>query len=236
VQLLEGARRTPLGWESREPVQEQRLDVPAGSVLILYTDGIVERRDRHIDEGIDALARSVLERPADGVAHTADSVLRDLVGEGADDDAALLIAAVADVPARVEIELPGDPALLAPLRRRLRRWFELRSLDSDADDVLLALSEACNNAIEHGYRDTRGQIRVVVQHQAGEIQVTVQDEGGWREPEPDPLRGRGLLMMDALMDTIELIRTPDGTTLRMRRRVGHPHTERPVGEPAAAAM
>jgi serine phosphatase RsbU (regulator of sigma subunit)/anti-sigma regulatory factor (Ser/Thr protein kinase) len=235
VQHLDGARRTPLGWESREPLQEQRLDAPAGSVLVLYTDGIVERRDRHIDEGIDALARSVLERPADGVAHKADSVLRDLVGEGADDDVALLIAAVTDVPARVEIELPGEPALLAPLRRRLRRWFELRSLDLDADDVLLALSEACNNAIEHGYRDTRGRIRVVVQHEADEIQVTVEDEGGWREPEPDPLRGRGLLMMDALMDTVELTRTPDGTTLRMHRRVGRPHRDRPVGEPAGAA-
>ena len=56
----------------------------------------------------------------------------------------------------MDIEVPSDPAGLAGLRRRLRTWLELRGLAEDErDDAILAVSEACNNAIEHAYRASR---------------------------------------------------------------------------------
>jgi anti-sigma regulatory factor (Ser/Thr protein kinase) len=44
----------------------------------------------------------------------------------------------------------------------------------------------------------------------------VRDHGGWRPPREGD-RGRGISLMQALMDTVEVDPTPDGTTVRMQR-------------------
>jgi len=82
---------------------DSAVEVPRGSTVLLYTDGLVERRGTHLQEGIDALAELVAELVPEAqaratgsatldVAHLADAVLaRGAGGDAPDDDIALLI-------------------------------------------------------------------------------------------------------------------------------------------------
>ena len=164
----------------------------------------------------------------------ADRALERLIGGSpADDDAAILVAAVTEVPAEVRLELPADPHALAPLRARVGRWLELRGLQRHRQDVLLALSEACNNAIEHGYRDGDGVVRLVLAHEAGTLTITVADDGAWREPQQDTTRGRGLLIMKALMHDVGVTHDDDGTRVVLRRDLERPVPASPPPQPPA---
>ena len=55
VELIESARGLPLGTGLRATYRQQMLELPAGSVVVLYTDGLIERRGRSIDEGLQKL-------------------------------------------------------------------------------------------------------------------------------------------------------------------------------------
>ena len=102
----------------------------------------------------------------------------------------------------MDIEVPGDPAALSTLRRRLRSWLELRGLAEDeCDDAVLAVSEACNNAIEHAYLLEPGPIHVLLQHSEGTLAIRVEDHGAWHPTAPSFERGRGIPLMHAVMRT-----------------------------------
>ena len=56
------------------------------------------------------------------------------------------------MPAAFRVEIPADPLVVRELRARLKAWLERRGLtEEQVADTVLAVSEACNNAIEHGY-------------------------------------------------------------------------------------
>ena len=132
----------------------------------------------------------------------------DVLGPG-DDDVAFLVARVSGEPVPFEVEIPADPSELSALRRRLRTWFERHGFDQvEVDEILLAVSEACNNAIEHAYGENReGPIHVRVDRDAETLRVVVEDHGMWRDPTPSDERGRGLM----------LIQAPDGFDRRGHR-------------------
>ena len=80
-----------------------------------------------------------------------------------DDDVALLLIATDGERTAFEAEVPAEPSSLPALRRRLRAWLAQRAWDdATAADVVLAVSEACNNAIEHAYDGREGTIRLTV--------------------------------------------------------------------------
>ncbi|WP_377342460.1 ATP-binding protein [Plantactinospora siamensis] len=113
---------------------------------------------------------------------------------------------------------------LAPLRADLRRWLAAAGVpELVADDVLVAVGEACANAIEHGYGfagDQRVTVRLWLR--AGRLAAEIRDTGGWTEPRVDPRsagRGRGRMLMDALMDEADVCGGPWGTTVRLGRRI-----------------
>lgn len=93
----------------------------------------------------------------------------------------------------------------------------------------LAVGEACENIIIHGYgeRQTSGQIAVTVQSAPGELTVELADSAPPFNPAethpgpPDPdnprIGGLGLLIMHRVMDEIDYIRRPNGNTLTMRK-------------------
>jgi serine phosphatase RsbU (regulator of sigma subunit) len=94
VHVLEGEPDLLLGLDPRAHRGERVVEIRTGSTLLLYTDGLVERRDAGLDEGIARLA-GVLARAGGGPADELCDALLDAVGpDGNDDDIALLVLQV----------------------------------------------------------------------------------------------------------------------------------------------
>lgn len=210
VRLDAAGSGPPLGWRQGASPQDGRTSVREG-LLVLYTDGLVERRSASLDEGIARLEEAILDLTTTGRNDAAPIVDR-LIDSGHDDDVALMLVDLEAAPRTVHIEIDADPRLLADLRRRTRAWLDARGLsEEDREAIVLALSEACSNAIEHAYRERPGTVGIVLGAQRSAIQVRVSDSGTWRDPVEDTTRGRGLVLMRGLMDTAEVIPTGRGT-------------------------
>ena len=63
VDLLEGGRGLPLGVDAEVTYEAWTTTLEAGSTVILYTDGLVERRDRPLDVGLDLLCAAATAAP-----------------------------------------------------------------------------------------------------------------------------------------------------------------------------
>jgi anti-sigma regulatory factor (Ser/Thr protein kinase) len=217
VDRLDGAGAPPLGVAEAGEIVEERVRLPDRAVLAMYTDGLIERRGLNIDDSIDVFA-AVLESSDPDAAELVSAVAERL-GEP-DDDVALLVVAFDADRTRFEVELPAEPAVLAGLRRRLRSWLSRRGFDDEeASEVMLAVSEACNNAVEHAYDGAQGVLRVSAEVQSGRLEVVVEDRGRWRETKPSPDRGRGMLLIRRLMDSAEFHSDQGGTRAILRKRV-----------------
>jgi len=125
-----------------------------------------------------------------------------------------------------ERDLPADLTSLSAVRRDLAGWLRDRGVEDEArHDVVLAASEAMTNAAEHGSGGLASALVRVRAHVAldegegaEEVVVRVHDEGRWREDRPSLERGRGLMIMESLMDEVA-IDERHGTTVVLRRRV-----------------
>jgi serine/threonine-protein kinase RsbW len=215
--LLAG-RSAPLGSRAgrRERI-EQRIRLAPGSRLLLYTDGLVERRGRPLDRGLEVLAGEYARRcdaPVEGLtAGLADM----LVGTDHADDVCLLCVALG-AQERLERSIGADPVQIGLLRQDLRAWMSMRGVsDECAQAVLLACSEAVANAIEHGYRDDPfGIVDVTATVSPETVEIRVADKGTWRAAQQDVSRGRGLQLIRQVMDHVVFDHS-DGTTITMRR-------------------
>jgi len=112
---------------------------------------------------------------------------------------------------------PATRESLAPVRRVLRRWLRARGAsDDELYDITVACQEACANAVEHAYRPAHERFDLEVRDDAGRIRVTVRDRGQWRAPR-GANRGRGLVLMRALMETVDVRQQEEGTVIVMER-------------------
>jgi anti-sigma regulatory factor (Ser/Thr protein kinase) len=138
------------------PFEETEVELPEGSVLVLYTDGLVESRERDIDTGLTMMTKMLGEvhsRPGGPPSLDAvcDSLVEALIPERADDDAALLVARTcALAPARiVSWDVPAEPAAVADTRARAARQVATWGLEELAFTTELLVSELVTNAIRH---------------------------------------------------------------------------------------
>jgi serine/threonine-protein kinase RsbW len=101
----------------------------------------------------------------------------------------------------------------------LRSWLAEAGVDQEVEQsTVLAVSEAAANAIEHAYGfDGRRDVVVVARVDEDELHVSVEDEGSWREPAERSDRGRGMPIMEAVMEEVVVERLSRGTVVRMRR-------------------
>ncbi|MET8260991.1 ATP-binding protein [Micromonospora sp. NPDC005205] len=114
---------------------------------------------------------------------------------------------------------PSAPTSAAAMRRDVRGALVELDVDPDVlEDLLLAASEAVNNAVEHAQRPRRPEVRVRVQVGGGLIRISIRDFGTWRDRRPAMDRGRGALLMNAYGD-VRLVSTADGTTVTIERRL-----------------
>ena len=217
--FIEEAASVPLGVMPGG-YDEAVLDIEPGSTLILYTDGLVEERGEPIDEGLERLRRAVVDGPDDPEA-LCDHVLAAMGRtERASDDVALFVLrTVAVAVEEMRLELSTQPRALTGLRRTLGRWLEAAGASNEeTQDIRMAAHEAACNSMEHAYGFEEATFKLDAVRVNGEVSITVSDTGGWREPRKTD-RGRGLELMRALMDDVELEAGNEGTTVRMKRKI-----------------
>ncbi len=121
-------------------------------------------------------------------------------------------------PQTLSLSLDADARSLAPMRRALRAW--LIEIDADqVSDVVLAVDEAVANAIEHAGLTEGEAITVHARVDDGTLHVEICDQGVWKQPTPNEARGRGLLIMNAVMDGVYIEHRDDDTCVVMSRQV-----------------
>ncbi|MFF6952730.1 SpoIIE family protein phosphatase [Streptomyces iakyrus] len=150
VEFLEVPAGPPLGLGGL-PFESTELELAEGSLLVLYTDGLVENRGRDIDEGI-AVMRAVLGRPAHDLEATCDDLLSTLLADRPSDDVALLVARTRALDASHVATWPvtQDPAAVAEMRKAACRQLSEWGLDEAAFVTELVVSELVTNAIRYG--------------------------------------------------------------------------------------
>jgi anti-sigma regulatory factor (Ser/Thr protein kinase) len=194
------------------------LALPAGSALVLYTDGLVEGSDRSLDRGMEILSEVAPELPDDpdeACRRLLDSALAD---GHAHDDVALLVVRLDAPPATLDLILRAEPGSLVAVRRALGRWLRASGVgDADAYEIQVACGEACSNAITHAYPPGEAHFAVRASRDGDELSIEVSDFGAWRPPRGGQ-GGRGLALIEQLTDSLEIDRGIAGTTVRMRRR------------------
>jgi serine phosphatase RsbU (regulator of sigma subunit)/putative methionine-R-sulfoxide reductase with GAF domain/anti-sigma regulatory factor (Ser/Thr protein kinase) len=220
VRFLEEARGAPLGAVPNPRYDEVTHPLPPDSLIVLYTDGLVERRGRSMGEGMERLARCAQIAGPDP-ERIADAIMEDLVDEATVDDVALLVVrTVAHAGSTFDLRLPAVGTSLTVLRRALRQWLsDNGATGDDILDVIISVGEAAGNAVEHAYGPGDASFDVTATVDAGELDLTVRDYGSWRPPRGQN-RGRGTLLMQELMDGFEVRATEHGTEVRLRRKLG----------------
>ncbi|GAB4586678.1 SpoIIE family protein phosphatase [Nocardia sp. IFM 10818] len=219
--LLEGGRSVPLATFDPPRRPESTTAIAPGSTLVLFTDGLVEQRGVDIDERFVELADELTGAAGQLPREVADSVLSRLRPTGGyDDDVAMVV--YRQPPEPLHLDLPADAAELSGIRRTLRFWLASAAVPHDtAVDLVAAANEACSNSIEHAYLDSKPG-RVVITADCGLDNLTIEviDGGSWRPLPEDPgHRGRGIAMMRALTDKLEIDHSGPGTRVRMSVRL-----------------
>ncbi|QJY47448.1 SpoIIE family protein phosphatase [Pseudonocardia broussonetiae] len=223
------------GASGPRAVWRDHLDV--GDVLLLHTDGIVERPGRELGASTVELAQVAADAaagrvPGAGGASPAQRVCTQTLellvrATGHADDVTLLAVQRRAAPPALEQSVRSEPTALPVTRSALRVWLHGLGV-SGADRTMLehAVGELVTNAVEHAFThdpaaaaDARVRVRGVLTP-AGTVQVEVADQGRWVDRETTGSgRGRGLTMAGELTDGLDLDRRAGGTTATVTRRV-----------------
>jgi serine phosphatase RsbU (regulator of sigma subunit)/anti-sigma regulatory factor (Ser/Thr protein kinase) len=220
ARLLEQRHGLPVGVRGGHDYQSFSYPFPAGSRLLLYTDGLIERRDESIDLGLQRLtvaAEAAAQLPDSPLA---DGVYRALLDETPlKDDVALLAIETMPLEGALEMTLLARPNVLGGLRKTLGRWLQAAGAGEDElFDITLSTSEAAANAIEHAYGGREATFTVHCERDDKQVTISVRDGGRWRTTRP-PGGGRGLEIMRALLDSVEISSDDEGTVVRMTKEL-----------------
>jgi anti-sigma regulatory factor (Ser/Thr protein kinase) len=215
--FLEGGTSVPLGVMPFPSYEEMSAALAPGSTLVLYTDGLVEVPGAHIDEGLSRLADQLPGAPEEPEA-LCNYLLRRLVpARGAPDDVALLTLRNVPLGDQFSFEFPNEPEALASMRALLRRWLRNGGGgEQEVAEITTACGEAATNAIEHAGPGGANRFEVSGRMKGCEVEIRIRDFGAWRTPREGD-QGRGLSLMRALMDTVHVTPTSEGTTVRLQR-------------------
>ena len=218
--FLEGGRSVPIGAADPAVFREASAVLPPGSTLLLYTDGLVERRDVGLEERLGQLAE-VAGAAGEDLDALCDRVIELVLGEGepGDDVALLAVRPLTAAAEQISLTLPAEPASLAGLRRRLARFLHATGAsEAEQYELTLTICEAAGNAIEHAYGPGDATYEVEVTFASGELVAIVRDSGSWRDKRGEN-RGRGLNIIEQLMDHVDVEPREGGTVVTMRKRL-----------------
>jgi PAS domain S-box-containing protein len=209
------------------PFEETEIELPEGSLLVLYTDGLVESRDRDIDAGLAELGKALSElhgRPGGPPSPDAvcDGLITALIPGEAREDAALLAARTcALAPGRiVSWDLPAEPAIVAEARARAARQAAAWGLEELAFTTELLVSELVTNAIRHARPPI--QLRMILDTV---LSCEVSDASGaaphHRRADRYDEGGRGLMLVARLATRWGTRHTRAGKTIWAQQALPH---------------
>ena len=214
----------PLGVAGLRQPRVVETTIEPETTVILYTDGLVERRELSLDEGLDRLRVAVLARGDRSLEELCADLVSALVPGEAADDVAILGLQMEPVRDSFALVVPAEPAELVRTRRALARWLRVNGVErADVDDLVLACSEACANAIRHAYGPDGGTVDVQAKRYGGAVEIVVRDAGRWRS-RPGGGSGLGLSVIEAVAGSVTVDRDATGTIVTMRRDVRSPVT------------
>ncbi|HET6560349.1 MAG TPA: SpoIIE family protein phosphatase [Marmoricola sp.] len=178
-----------------------RLDL--GSTVTFYTDGLVERRDRDIDLGIEALEELLGKHASAPLEQVPEVVVAALLPDGPEDDIAILMTRVnaERFESAVTHRITGDITAVGEARRVVAgHLLEWELPEEVVDEVVLMTSELVTNAFVHG----RPPLDLRLRRTATEVVVEVQDRAAYRprrrRAQEDDESGRGLQIVSVLAD------------------------------------
>jgi len=236
----------PLGTGS-SPVLA-RATLGPGELLLLYSDGLIERPNKTIEEGMAELAKVAADAaanrtlsvatpfPPSAAERVCQLTVELLTRTGYTDDVTTLAAQrLAEPVPALRLELPSERASLTVARAAFTAW--LTRLGASADDteaLHLAMVEVVTNAIEHAYPPSEPGIveLTAALRDDGNVECQVTDHGTWRPPDPgDADRGHGLMVAGHVVDTMVVSHVPPppegqpglrGTVVLLRLRLRRP--------------
>jgi anti-anti-sigma factor len=233
----------PLGIGAAHEIRTGTL--PAAALLLMYSDGLVERPGDSLRDGMAELARAaasaaeLLAVPAD-TGNAAERICRltveQMIRAGhADDVTALAAERLREPIAPLHLELTAEVDSLTVVRRALRAWLgDVDAMRDDQDGVHMAVVETVTNAIEHAYpvrQPGRLEFDLSIRPD-GQLECVVTDYGRWRDPHPGAAeRGNGLMVAGQMVDQLRVSHPAAapgapagaaGTVVRMLHRLRHP--------------
>ncbi len=227
VTLLTDGRRAPLGIQPADAaVTGGVAELAAGSLLVLYSDGLIERHGESLQAGLERLAdaaRGCRQLPVHRVC--AHLLARLISAEGYSDD--VVVVALRPVGNTVDCHvdcLAASEREIPAARHRLRAWLAGLGLSPELSwDLLLAAGEAVNNAIEHAsHRDPRRYVALEAFADRDRIVLSVTDSGRWSKDSAASRRGDGrgwgLALIHGLSHSVDTTRGPLGTSVTMTFR------------------
>ncbi len=212
VERLSGSAGAPLG-SGPLTLFDQTVPMAAGSMLALYTDGLVERRDRDIDAGIALLIEEIAES-ADDLAGLPACLVARMLPAGQDDDVAVLLA-------RVPLESPVVPTVrfaagdTAQTVATARHWVGRIATSWQVGpercaDAEVLVGELVTNALTHG----TAPVEIRLRHTRDALMIEVSDTAPFLprrlRPAVDDEHGRGLLLVATLSQRWGVRPRPDG--------------------------
>lgn len=233
VSFVDMPASPPLGLGGL-PFESTEIELPPGSILALYTDGLIESRDHDIDLGLERL-RCALNRPAASLETTCDNVLEAVLGERPADDVALLVARTHALQSDkvATWDLAADPAVVSDARKQVGRKLAGWGLDDAAFVTGLVVSELVTNAIRHA--ESPIQLRLI----RDRTLICEVSDGSSTAPHLRKARafdegGRGLLLVSQLTERWGTRQTQHGKTIWAEQPLRSDLTGSGVGRPRAA--
>jgi anti-sigma regulatory factor (Ser/Thr protein kinase) len=206
------------------PFESSEIELPAGSVLALYTDGLIESRYYDIDLGFERLRRALTHQDR-SLQTTCDNVLKAVLPDRPADDVALLIARThaLDDDQVATWDLPADPAIVASARRQVAERLANWGLHDAAFTTELVVSELVTNAIRHAQSPI--QLRLI----RDRTLICEVSDGSSTAPHLRRARafdegGRGLLLVSRLALRWGSRQTPHGKTIWAEQALPGPDT------------
>jgi PAS domain S-box-containing protein len=182
-----GVREPGIGTDIR--YEEETRELPPGTTLVLYTDGLIDRRPRpdgeyHTSEQARELLRESIRQAARGDVEAIANAAFEAIPGDIDDDVAIVVVRTA--PSRLQVEersFPSEPIMVSEARRLAAETFASWGMhDERAELACLLVSEVVTNVVLHAANTPRPRRHLVLEGVGGGAFEDLWDDLPRREP------------------------------------------------------